>query len=69
MWGGVAMIYLLPYLGHVSSWQDLKVRLQSTATEAITIQNILCLLPKQNVVLDCGVLNPGLLRDVSHSAL
>ncbi len=62
-------VYLFSDLGHVPSWQDLKVRLQSTATEAVVIQTIICMLPKQNVVLDCGILDPGLLRDVSHSTL
>ena len=61
--------YLFLDLSLVSPRQDLQIWFQSTGMESLGVFESLHRLPKQNVVLNCGVLDPRLLRYVGHLTL
>ena len=61
--------YLFSNLDHVSSRQNVKVRSQGTRIEGLSISHVVQLLPKEDVVLQCGILDPSLLGDISHTTL
>lgn len=61
--------HLLPNLCGVSSRQDLQVRQQSTGVQHPLVPGLLLLTTKHNIVLDRGILDPGLLRYIGHWAL
>ena len=61
--------YLFPDLSLVSPRQDLQIWFQSTGMESLGVFESLHRLPKQNVVLNCGVLDPRLLWYVGHLTL
>lgn len=61
--------HLLADLSGVSCWQDVKVGQQSAGLHHTLVPALLLLPTKQDVVLKCSILNPSLLRDVSHRSL
>lgn len=62
-------LHLLADLSHVSARQHLQVGGQSAGLQDAAVLLLIVGLPKQDVVAQRGVLNPGLLRDVRHRAL
>ena len=61
--------YLLPYLCHVSSWQDLHVCFQGTHMECVLVANLVVWLSEEYVVPDSGILDPGLLGHICNLTL
>ena len=62
-------LHLLSNLSHVTSRQYLKVFFKSTPAQTTAVQHIIYCLPKQNVILHCGILYPSLLGDICHLTL
>lgn len=58
--------HLLANLSGISCWQNVKIREQSACLYHSLVPGLLLLFTKKDVVLQCGILNPGLLRNVSH---
>lgn len=61
--------HLLADLSGVSCRQDVEVGQQSAGLQHMLVPALLVLSTEQDVVLQRSVLNPGLLRDVSHRSL
>jgi hypothetical protein len=61
--------YLLSNLDHVSSREDIQVRSQGTTLEGLAVSHVVRLLPKENIIFQRGILDPGLLRDIRHTTL
>lgn len=61
--------HLLANLSHVSTGQHLQVGGQGAGLQDAAVLLLVVGLPKQDVVTQRGVLDPGLLRDVGHRAL
>lgn len=61
--------HLLADLSHVSTGQHLQVGGQGAGLQDAAVLLLVVGLPKQDVVTQRGVLDPGLLRDVGHRAL
>lgn len=61
--------HLLSYFCSISSRKNVQIRQQSTGLQHTMVPRLHLLSPKCDVVLDCGVLDPGLLRHVGHRTL
>lgn len=64
-----SLSYLLAYLGHVSTRQHFQVRFQGTGLQDAAVFLLIVGLAKQDVVAQCGILYPSLLRHVRQRAL
>ena len=61
--------HLLSDLSHVLPRKDVQVRCEGTGLNSPPILHVVHGLPKENVILESGILDPGLLGHVSHAAL
>lgn len=63
------LTYLLSYLSQVSSRQYFQIRGQGAGLQDTAVLLLIVGFPKQDVVPQGGVLDPGLLGDVGHRTL